>query len=51
MPKLTNEIPHVAILLESPYPTHTQILRGILRFMKSQIEDAESTVSKASDLL
>lgn len=32
MPKLTNEIPHVAILLESPYPTHTQILRGILRF-------------------
>ena len=26
-------------------------LRGILRFMKSQIEDAESIVSKASDLL
>ena len=26
-------------------------LRGILRFMKSQIEDAESTISKASDLL
>ena len=26
-------------------------LCGILRFMKSQIEDAESTVSKASDLL
>ncbi len=26
-------------------------LRGILRLMKSQIEDAEATVSKASDLL
>ena len=26
-------------------------LRGILRFMKSQIQDAESTISKASDLL
>ena len=26
-------------------------LRGILRFMKSQIEDAEATVSKASGLL
>ena len=26
-------------------------LCGILRFMKSQIEDAEATVSKASDLL
>ena len=32
MAKLANSMPHVAILLESTYPTHTQILRGILRF-------------------
>ena len=32
MPKLSNKIPHVVILLSSPYPTHSQILRGILRF-------------------
>lgn len=32
MRELTDEIPNVAILLESPYPTHSQILRGILRF-------------------
>ena len=32
MAKLANSMPHVVILLESTYPTHTQILRGILRF-------------------
>ena len=32
MAKLANSMPHVAILLESTYATHTQILRGILRF-------------------
>ena len=32
MSKLANSMPHVAILLESTYATHTQILRGILRF-------------------
>ena len=32
MAKLTNQMPHVAILFGSPYPTHSQILRGILRF-------------------
>ena len=32
MSKLANSMPHVVILLESTYPTHTQILRGILRF-------------------
>ena len=32
MQKLSKEIPHVAILLASPYSTHSQILRGILRF-------------------
>ena len=32
MAKLANSMPHVVILLESTYPTHTQIMRGILRF-------------------
>ena len=32
MAKLASSMPHVAILLESTYATHTQILRGILRF-------------------
>ena len=32
MRELTDEIPNVVILLESPYPTHSQILHGILRF-------------------
>ena len=32
MAKLANSRPHVVIRLESTYPTHTQILRGILRF-------------------
>ncbi|MBO7688200.1 MAG: substrate-binding domain-containing protein [Kiritimatiellae bacterium] len=32
MAKLANSMPHVAILLESTYATHTQVLRGILRF-------------------
>ncbi len=32
MSKLANSMPHVVILLESTYPTHMQILCGILRF-------------------
>ena len=32
MAKLAKDMPRMAILLESTYATHTQILRGILRF-------------------